>query len=291
MKNFAKYYQSNKSVKKVTSTNKYLKGKSITQSRKLSHNHLINLRAQRYKLVLRLFFVVSIIGSIIFLLFQLINNPVVIVNYNQVNYPNHQLNKLYQSQISKYLDNYPAERLKIFLDQTNLTQFVATDNPEVKSVKLVKTSPFFGSDQFIVDLRQPVAMLTVAGRQIYVDNDGVSFTNHKFDQPKIKVVDKAGVKIDQKTSLVSRSLIEFVGRSINLFEEANYQVEQVIIPPNTIHQVEFRIKDYKFPIKFTLDNSSAAQVSGTIKVLKHLKKHHQTVKYLDSRVPGKVFYQ
>ncbi len=291
-----KFNKKDNSRKKNYQRQKYYLGRTISgasvNQTKVERTKIKQMRIRKKQLTFWFSSIMVLILIVLILIFQLINNITVVISDGEQNLDlNLKKTNKYQKDIREYLNKHPIERIGFLLDKKSLTNYLFNQNKEIKELELSKVGSFMQPDVFTVTVRKPIAMLKIANYQLYVDKEGISYLNNPLPvQPSLKIIDRAGVEIDLQSKMISRSLIEFVGLTINLFKEAGYEVNQVIIPPNTVHQIEVKVDYYDFPIKMTLDNDSIQQVATIKEVLKD-KNISKKIKYLDGRVPGKIFYK
>ena len=74
----------------------------------------------------------------------------------------------YSKVIQEYLDSSPFSRFSFFLDQTSLSEYVASQLPEVSSVA-EKNMIGIGVTNFSITMRLPVAGWKIEDKQYYVD--------------------------------------------------------------------------------------------------------------------------
>lgn len=200
------------------------------------------------------------------------------------------LDSSYAKTIESYLQSQPTERLRFLLDSTHLQGYVQAVHPEVKSVQ-AGGSAGFGSSQFLVTLRTPIAGWTIDGQQQFVDASGVAFTKNYFPTPAVQIVDKSGVHITAGQAIASNHFLGFVGQVVGLTKTRGFTATQVIIPAGTTRQIEVRLKGIGYPVKLSVDRPAGEQVEDMTRAVRWMMQHHLSPEYVDVRVSGKAFYR
>jgi hypothetical protein len=201
-----------------------------------------------------------------------------------------QLDAAYEKTIQDYLARHPAERLRFLLDTNALSSYVQSVSPEVASVK-ADGSAGFGRSAFLLTMRRPIAGWSINGNQQYVDSSGTAFTRNYFASPAVQIVDNSGIQVAAGQAIASNRFLGFVGRVVGAVKAQGYVTQQVIIPPGSSRQVELRLEDVAYPIKFSVDRAAGEQVEDMVRGIRWLTVRGQTVEYLDVRVSGKAFYR
>jgi len=198
--------------------------------------------------------------------------------------------KEYQKTIDSYLDHHPVERLRFFLSPQQLTTFVTSVNPEIKSVEQA-TNWGIGETQFVVHLRQPIAGWQINGQQYYVDADGVAFEQNYFDTPTVQIVDESGVSLQTGKTVTSTRFLSLVGKIVSLAGERGYTVTQAALPSGTTREIDVTIAQNPAKIKLSIDRGAGEQIEDMDRSLKYLASRGMTVQYVDLRVSGRAYYQ
>ncbi len=196
----------------------------------------------------------------------------------------------YVQTIQQYLSQHPLERLRFNLNMHDLTAFVASEHPEVATVKQVGyAAPV--TTEFHVTLRKPVVSWQVQDKLYYVDAQGVSFTRNVYAAPGVTIVDSSGVEHTSGTAIASARFLNFVGRVVALAQQNSINVQQVRIPTGTSRQVELVVEGRAYPIIMSIDRSVGEQVEDMVRTLDFFGRQGRAPKYIDLRVKGKVFYR
>lgn len=233
-----------------------------------------------------LLFVLACSLGLFTLVFQFTADPVVRIAGDASIKPD----DTYEKIIQDYLGAQPAERLRFLLDEAKLTDYLQRKAPEVQNVD-VKGSSGFGASTFAITMRAPIAGWNVGGKQRYVDASGVAFTRNYFASPAVQIIDKSGIQVASGQAIASNRFLGFVGQVVGLAKSQSYTVTQVIIPEMTTRQVELRLKDVEYPIKFSVDRPAGEQVEDMARAIQWMTVRSIKPEYVDVRVSGKAYYR
>jgi hypothetical protein len=281
--------------KDVFKTNRTLVGSVSSRIRSVSEHsgdlqspriHAHHLNAHRRRLSVMLIGVIGAMCVLVWVLYQFTAGIDISVRSDTVNVDK----KRYQATINEYLNHHPTERFRLALDSSNLTAYMQENSPEVLSVRSDGASGI-GSSLFHVEFRQPVAGWLIGVKQLYVDENGVSFSVNNYAEPSVKIVDKSGVSQTSGTVVASNRFLRFVGRSVTVAKQFNIGISEAIIPPNTTHQIDLVLSGGKYPVKLSLDRPVGEQIEDLSHVIAYLGSHSITPEYIDVRVSGKAYYK
>lgn len=202
-----------------------------------------------------------------------------------------------QASADKYidiLDDYyakrPIERLRFMLDESSLYAYFIDRAPEVKNIRIVGSSQLATSSAQIT-FRKPTVEWSAVEKTYYVDDTGVTFEKSYFDSPGIVVSDQSGVSPQAGQEVINRRFLSFLGQAVSLLGEANLPASEVILPPNTVRQVEFRLEGKSYLVKMTVDRDVKAQVQQVPYAVKFIDERGLAPEYIDVRVNQQVFYK
>lgn len=198
----------------------------------------------------------------------------------------------YEKKAQDYLNAHVFERSRLSLDTHALSDYLQDNGfPEVSSVGSTMSNGGFGKSNISVTLRRPVVSWQTGSTKVYVDSQGVSFRRNYFDEPSVAVVDQTNVQSVDNRVLASDNLLSFMGRAIDAFRTQGMTVQKVVLPADTIRQVQVMIAGTSYPIKLTIDRPAAGQVEDAARGIRFLKERGINATYLDVRVSGKAFYK
>jgi len=265
---------------KVTTTNEA----NATMKSPRVQTHILTQRRRHIGLILTL--VATIVGALTVLIWQFTAS----VTVRAAGDASLQLDPVYAQAIETYLTEQPVERLRFVINMNHLTKYLQSVAPEVASVEN-RGYVSFGTTQFAVTMRKPIAGWNVNGKQRYVDTTGTSFARNYFTSPAVQIVDKSGIQVAAGQAVASNRFLGFVGQIVGLAQRQGFTVSQVIIPPSTTRQVELRLKGVGYPVKLSIDRPSGEQIEDMARAIDWMAKRKQTPQYIDVRVSGKAYYR
>ena len=197
----------------------------------------------------------------------------------------------YEAEVQNYLNNSPLERIRLFMNNANLTDDLRSHFPEVKSAT-IDGGAGFGVSHLSIVTRQPVAEWTINGQNEYVDGQGVAFRTNYYDDPSVRIVDQSGIRLKEGQTLVSNAFLSFVGQVVGASEQLEHlRVTRITIPPDTTRQIAVSLKGLSYKSILSTDRPAGEQVEDMARAVKWLSRNHQSPKYVDLRVSGEAFYK
>lgn len=265
----------------VTSVNEH--GAELKSPRVHAHH----LRRHRRRAGLALFALLAICVGLGYLMYESIVNVAVTTSA-----PGTFNSATYQSAIHEYLMAHPLERFRFSLNTSGLTTYLqAHGYPEVQSID--PTLPYGGigrADVHVV-FRNPAVVWHTGGTVLYVDAQGNAFTRNYYQEPDVEVVDQTGIPANGGQVLASDLLLGFIGKVVGRMSENGLTVSQIILPPNTTHQVQVSVQGVSYPIKFSIDRPVGEQAEDAARAIRYLASKGISAQYLDVRVSGRAYYQ
>ena len=246
------------------------------------------LRAKRRKVVSGLLISLSVIAVLVGLLGQL-SATVQVATPSGVT-TDQQLQERYAAVFTDYTRTRPLERLRFMVDSTVLHAHFLEKAPEVQSVRVV-SGDALATSMLELSFRQPVLRWESGGKQYYVDGQGVTFERNYFSEPAISVDDQSGVVPEAGHVVVNRRFLGFLGQVAARFEASGVVVNRVVLPENTVRQVEFGIDGKSYVVRMTVDRGVDEQTDRALKTMSWLDGQGIAPSYVDARVDRKVFYK
>ncbi|OYX43412.1 hypothetical protein B7Y94_01740 [Candidatus Saccharibacteria bacterium 32-49-12] len=246
---------------------------------------LWQLRQKRRKLVAWLAGLIAAIGLIGFLISQLVVSVAVEspgVGRDDVS--------IYAGILKEYYSTRPIERLRFMTDRPAMQLFFQERAPEVQSVRVVGGGGL-AKGVLQVSFRQPTLKWAVGGKSYFVDSLGITYEKNYFDDPGVSVDDQSGLSPDLGQEIINRRFLSFLGQAIALLREDGIIINQTILPPETIRQVELRVEGRPYRIKMTVDRGVEEQVAEAVHALKFIDERGLSPEYVDVRVDQRVFYK
>jgi len=196
----------------------------------------------------------------------------------------------YEKAINEYYAIHPVERLRFFLNEQALSEYVGAMTPEVEAVEFSRAENIVEA-HYSLDFREPIAGWQINGRQYFVDQHGVVFGQNYYQAPSLQIVDQSGISPEQGSTVASTRLLSFVGRVAAISkEQGSYEVVEAQLPVGTTRQIEIRLKDIQPTVKLTIDRAAGEQVEDMTRALQFLKDNGQGAQYIDVRVAGRAVY-
>lgn len=232
--------------------------------------------------------VVAAIIFLMLLLWQLVAQVGITTSTKQLSQTFEPVN--YEKLINEYLAINPAQRLRFALNEQALTDFVASQLPEVEKLELSGT-PGIARGNFAITFRTPVAGWIINDKQFYVDADGIVFEKNYYTSPTVQIVDESGISPELGAATVGDRMLGFLGRVVAQAEGRGYTVTRAVLPASTTRQLDIFVEGSSARIKFSIDRGAGEQVEDADRVLKHLASQGAAPQYIDVRVPGRAAYR
>lgn len=205
----------------------------------------------------------------------------------------------YQAAIEKLYAEHTLMGQGWLLDEAALRQAVLERYPEIERVDFDTTMLVSRTLTADVRFRKPVfTWKDASGLDQFVDSEGVLFATNldpTVNTTKlIRIEDQSGAVLQTGSSVLTKSLIEFIGqlhgRLVPLYGK-NAVVARVIIPQST-REVQVQMQGLSYLLKFNSNRSLNEQIGELQSVLNFLKEHSSTPgAYIDLRVAHKAFYR
>lgn len=196
----------------------------------------------------------------------------------------------YSDIFMQYLKDRPLERLRFMVNYDNLHAFLLEKTPEIQSAEIV-AGDSIATSELRLSFRQPVLQWTSGNHKYFVDGQGVTFAQNYFDEPDIAVDDQSGVQPEAGQVVVNRNFLSFLGQVAAKFEENGTKVSRVVLPEDTVRQVEFGLEGRNSMIRMTVDRGVAEQTNRALKSLSWLDAQGLNPGYIDARVDQKIYYK
>lgn len=270
---------------------------SFTRSRNLSAKYrkpspdkserqeVWDLKRKRRKLAIYLASVALAAIVVLFVLSQFIAEVTV-----KSNAPGSLNSQKYTRVLESYLKDRPFERLRILLDTDSLQGYFLERAPEVKTVTVSRGDSLTKADLQLT-FRKPLVQWSSGGTIYYVDEDGITFEDSYLAKPNLIVSDQSGLPAYAGQEIINRRFLSFLGQTVSRFSENNLAVTEVILPPDTIRQVEVALEGRPYRVKMTIDREATAQVAQTVHAISALDARGLNPEYIDVRVDQSVFYK
>jgi len=248
----------------------------------------IQITTHRRKILLIFSTIIAIIILIYLCIMQLTANFHITINESKTTQTLDYLK--YKKALEDYVNDNPLSRVRPFLDEDNLSEYMLIKYPEVLSVTdRGKSSLFETTYQFT--FRKPVAKLKIENTTYFVDSNGISFENNYFEEPDLNIIDNSGIKLEKGQAVVSNKFLKFVGRLVEEAINKGYFITEAIIPPQKTREVDIKLKGRGTIIKLAIDREVTGQIEDMNRVLLYMDKTTIQPSYIDIRISGKAFYK
>lgn len=249
---------------------------------------LHELRLQRNQVLRGAAVIVVLIGIAVYLGSTFIASPHIGYAQAGVHEPN---TPVYQQTIQQYLNERPLERFGLILNTEQLEAYLKSKHSELRST-VVQRAWYGGDTSFSFYFREPLLVWQTAGKQFYVDDQGVAFSYNHFAEPAVIVTDQSGISPETGGGAVASSrFIGFLGRmvgAVNGYAKGN--VESVILPAST-REIDLKLQGRAYLIKTHIDRDPIEQAEDIANALSYFDKAGIKPEYVDVRVAHKAFYK
>lgn len=259
---------------------------SELKSARIQHH---DLKHHRKHLFLSFLGVVLVASSIFFALYQ----SIVLVRIEGSEGLPLVDSKHYENKVQQYLNTRPLERFRFSLNTKELAKYLQSNGfPEVAEVRPDSRISGFVQSTLTLQLREPtVVWRTDSGEPLYVDGSGNAFSRNYYAEPTVSVIDNTGIKTSDGKVLASNRFLGFIGQVVGEMHRSNYTVTEVLLPEGTTRQVDIKVSEASYPIKFTIDRPAGEQAEDASRALRFLSIQGVNPEYLDVRVSGRAYYR
>ena len=107
--------------------------------------------------------------------------------------------------------------------------------------------------------------------------------------PTVEIIDAAANSSNGK---ITARMTRYIGRAEKDFRDLSYKPIKVVIPQNSIREVDFYLENISGYIKMTIDRDSAISVEDADRMLRYLtEKGIESFEYIDIRIDGKAYWK
>lgn len=104
--------------------------------------------------------------------------------------------------------------------------------------------------------------------------------------PTVEIVDATS------SGKITSRMTNYIGRAEKDFRDLGYNPEKVVIPTNSIREVDFYLEGHPGYIKLTIDRDSAISVEDADRMIRYLAgKGVEGYEYIDVRIDGKAYWK
>ncbi len=189
--------------------------------------------------------------------------------------------------------NSLKNRNKISFDSGEITRKLQQAYPEIISadihLPLVSQRPIVK-----LTIAQPSFKLVSDGRTYLVGNQGLVITDaSRLTAGKALPVldDKSGYKVEIGKPALDLTGVNFINQLMAQLKKAKIPVKGLLLPARA-QEMELTTKDRGYLVKFYLGGDPKTEIGQYLATRHYLDKQHiHPARYLDVRVPGKIFYR
>jgi hypothetical protein len=255
---------------------------------KSHRQHLHELRSHRRGIMLTLVATLVLLGLTGWMLGQYIGTPLQARFDDQLIKPPGMAK--YNASLAKYFENHSMEHFAFNLREEELERYMFQEHPEIANIDIEVS--YLGEKDILFEFRRPLLVWKSRNSELYVDKKGVAFTVNYFDPPSVVVEDKSGAQLEQSDIIASSRIIRFLGQVIGYVNEAKIgDVNKVVIPSNSLRQIDMFVSGREYPIKTHIDRQPYSQAQDLIAAVRFFDGKGIAPAYLDARVEGRAFYR
>lgn len=259
--------------------------RGVLQSSRLS---VQGLRRHRFGIGAAMLTAWILVGVCIFLLDQFIGE--VDLRISDVSSTQKDKDQI-QLVVQDYFSTRPLERFRFAVDSDQFDSYVREELPSIERVAFDNGSGLTSTDGDVV-ARKPVARWKLGSIVYYVDASGRAYQQNYYSEPAVSVSDKSGLPASEQQTLASRSFLSFIGQTVaEVQKQKAGTVQDIIIPPGTLKQVNLRLKGRAYDIRMQTDRNPVEQVMDLKASLGYVDRNQVSPQYLDVRVAGKAYYR
>lgn len=204
---------------------------------------------------------------------------------------------VYEQLAADYIASSFWNRNKITINTAGMTQAILQQRPELTDVSV--TLPLAGRKPIVyVTPSQPAFRLHSAHGSYVVDSRGVALAREAdaayiSDLQTLPVLaDQTGLPVTVGQPYISSEQAQFMQTVAKTLLAKGFAVSEFGLPPVVGRELDVRITDVPYYVKFVMDGDTVGQQAGTFLALhNHLSKQQITPsQYVDVRVPGRAYY-
>ena len=203
---------------------------------------------------------------------------------------------VYQAAADKLLAKSILNRNKLTIDSNGLSRDLERQFPELASVSM--TVPLFAHRPLVyIQPAQPVVIISGTSGSYALDKTGKAIEPTAALSSSVqarlpKITDQSGLELRKNQQALSSDDIEFILTVTSQLRAKGLIVTDMTLPPSAA-QLDVRIKDLPYYVKFNLQGRDARRQAGTFLATKsQLDRSKVTpAQYIDVRVEGRAYYQ
>lgn len=198
-------------------------------------------------------------------------------------------NQAVADDVQKYFERFPTQRNILFLQTTELADYIRTAHPTLEKVNINRTV-LLGINVLLKET-QP-AMIWQSGTKFWlIGEDGrVLREAEEGDVSFGRVIDAAQVQINTGDKVADEGFVSFVREVYRIAQEKNIELDQVFIT-DTTRELNLKLKT-GVTIKMAVERGAGEQMEAYQSTIETAARDNVQVKeYVDVRVIGKTYYK
>lgn len=200
--------------------------------------------------------------------------------------------KTYQSTALDIIQSSFTSRTKLTIDTNRIERELLKQFPELASVSV--SLPLAGSTPTIT-------LVPVGATFSFTASDGASYVmsdtgriiaaNGSDSVNLVPITDQSGLKVTLGSQALPSHDVIFLKVIHTQVTRSNIQIAGMVLPPSS-REVNVRLQDKPYIVKFTLEGDAYQQAGAYIAVQKRLDAERKTPsQYIDARVGDRVYYK
>ncbi|HEX5447904.1 MAG TPA: hypothetical protein VFW90_01750 [Candidatus Saccharimonadales bacterium] len=185
------------------------------------------------------------------------------------------------------------DRNKVTFDENGFVSKLEDHFPEISQVRV--ELPVFSEQPIItLNISEPSFLLSSDGLNYIVSQKG-RVVARASELPKLNhfvvVTDQTGFSTKLGAQVLSASDVSFINTLVAQAKHAKVPISSLSLPPKP-QELDLRTSDQPYFVKFYLSGDSLDEIGQFLVARTHfLKTKQPPSKYLDVRVPGKIYYK
>lgn len=198
---------------------------------------------------------------------------------------------VYQGAVQKLLNGSIANRNKLTIDTTALSQELERQFPELEVVEV--KMPLIGHRPIIyLGFAEPVLTLETVSRSYVIDRDGRAIAHSLPNSHLVTLKDDSDLPVTLGRSVLASDTVTFIEAVLFQLQQRQLHVSSFELPQGR-SELDAHLAGQGYLIKFNLaDNTPEQQVGTFLAVFHSLQQQGITpAQYVDVRVEGRAYYK
>lgn len=194
----------------------------------------------------------------------------------------------YEKTFDDLLGSNILNRNKLTVDTNGIALKMQSAHPELESVTVI--TPLIGiRPSLYIHVSEPVFTLKQDASS-YVLSAAGYITGRGVASSLPTVIDETGEEVRVAKQLLPSSHVAFMQTVWYQLTQQGIQVDSLALPRGKAFEVDVRLKEKTYYLKFNVTEDAARQSGAAVAVMKQLG-NGTPKEYIDVRVPGKAYYK